>query len=54
MAEKQGKYIAEQLNGKPAQEFTFQGIGMLAYIGGFKAVTDLKAFKDRGQFRSRC
>jgi len=48
VAEREGRYLANQLNGKDSAPFEYQGLGMLAFIGDFKAVSDLAAFKDSG------
>lgn len=53
VAERQGRYIATCLNeiakvGSPSKPFTFKSMGMLAYIGGYKALSDLPEFKLKG------
>jgi len=52
VATQQGKYLATALNrlaiGKPAAPFRYRHLGMLAYIGGNRALADLENFKGRG------
>lgn len=52
VAQQQGKYLADALNcrarGKPVEPFRYRHLGMLAYIGGNRALADLEAFKGRG------
>lgn len=52
VAQQQGKYLARALNrraqGKPVEPFRYKHLGMLAYIGGNRALADLEAFKGRG------
>ncbi|XP_054714965.1 uncharacterized protein LOC129224525 [Uloborus diversus] len=52
VAERQGRYLANLLisleNGKEQKPFHFQSSGMLAYIGDYKALTDLPDFKTQG------
>ena len=52
VAQQQGKYLAHSLNRlamhKEVQPFHYKNLGMLAYIGGRKALADLAAFKGRG------
>ncbi|KAK3596266.1 hypothetical protein CHS0354_038884 [Potamilus streckersoni] len=49
LAEKQGRYLAEQLNGKgEGKPFKFRSRGMLAYIGQYQGLTDLPEFKLQG------
>ena len=43
VAERQGKWLAKYLNGKTKQEFQFSNMGMLAYIGGYSALSDLQS-----------
>ncbi|KAI1703595.1 pyridine nucleotide-disulfide oxidoreductase domain-containing protein [Ditylenchus destructor] len=54
VAERQGRYLANRLNklalNQPVQPFTFQSMGMLAYIGDYEALSDLKEFKLKGIF----
>ncbi|XP_055950566.1 uncharacterized protein LOC129984664 isoform X2 [Argiope bruennichi] len=49
VAERQGRYLAKSLNslekGENIKPFNFQSSGMLAYIGDYKALTDLPEFK---------
>lgn len=52
VAERQGRYLAQQLNrkarGKTISPFHHINMGMLAYIGGRKALADLPHVKGRG------
>ncbi|KAG8175324.1 hypothetical protein JTE90_002869 [Oedothorax gibbosus] len=52
VAERQGRYLAQTLNdlekGTEPKPFSFQSSGMLAYIGDYKALTDLPDFKIQG------
>jgi len=54
VAERQGRYVAQELNleaasGKKIEKpFKHQSMGMLAYIGGYKALSDLPDFKLKG------
>jgi NADH:ubiquinone reductase (non-electrogenic) len=52
VAQQQGKYLAHALNrfaqGKKIDPFHYRHLGMLAYIGGNKALADLQAYKGRG------
>jgi NADH:ubiquinone reductase (non-electrogenic) len=52
VAQQQGKYLAKALTrrarGKPVEPFQYHHLGMLAYVGGNKALADLKNFKGRG------
>jgi len=50
VAEREGQYVAQSLNADPslAKPFKFTSMGMLAYVGGFKAVTDTPAAKFSG------
>ncbi|GFU12912.1 internal alternative NAD(P)H-ubiquinone oxidoreductase A2, mitochondrial [Nephila pilipes] len=52
VAERQGRYLAKSLNILQKKEqvkpFCFQSSGMLAYIGDYKALTDLPEFKVQG------
>lgn len=54
VAQQEGKYIAHQLNrmakGKPAEPFQYKNLGMLAYIGGNRALADLPNVKGGGYF----
>ena len=55
-AERQGRYLAKALNqvsspGNPAPEpFVFKPWGMLAYVGGYKAIHDLPVDKSQGMW----
>lgn len=52
VAERQGRYLAKSLNnlekGQDISPFHFKSAGMLAYIGDYKALTDLPEFKTQG------
>lgn len=52
VAEQQGAYLAKALNrerqGKQVPSFKYRHKGMLAYVGGGKALADLAAFKGKG------
>ncbi len=52
VAEQQGAYLAKAFNseqrGKRIHEFKYRHKGMLAYIGGGKAIADLSVFKGKG------
>lgn len=53
-AERQGRYLASALGHKPTNEklepdaFEFKPWGMLAYVGGYKALTDTPVAKSQG------
>jgi len=52
VAQQQGKYLARSLNrvarGKAAAPFAYHHLGMLAYIGGNRALADLDSYKWSG------
>ena len=52
VAQQQGKYLAHALTrrarNKPVERFQYHHLGMLAYVGGNRALADLKNFKGRG------
>lgn len=52
VAQQAGAYLAKQFNrrakNKPVEPFTFKQLGMLAYIGGNRAVADFKSHKSHG------
>ena len=52
VAQQQGKYLAgvltQRARGRHVQSFQYHHLGMLAYIGGNRALADLKSFKGRG------
>jgi len=52
VAQQQGKYLADALtrrtSGRRVTQFRYRNLGMLAYVGGNKALADLKNFKGRG------
>ena len=56
VAERQGRYIAKSLGHVPSPdsptppEFAFQSWGMLAYVGGYRAIHDTKMDKSRGRW----
>ena len=53
-AERQGKYLARALGHQPTNEkpqpdpFVFKPWGMLAYVGGYRALTDTPMAKSQG------
>jgi len=53
-AERQGKYLAQALGHEPTNEkpqpdpFVFKPWGMLAYVGGYRALTDTPVAKSQG------
>ena len=53
VAQQQGKYLARSLNaiarGVAPEPFRYRHLGMLAYIGGNRALADLQNFKGRGR-----
>lgn len=52
VAQQQGKYLAKSLTrrarNKQVEPFEYRHLGMLAYVGGSKALADLEAVKGRG------
>lgn len=52
VAERQGKWLASYLNGKTTKDFQFTNFGMLAYVGGYSGLSDLRShlFKFKGFF----
>ncbi len=52
VAQQQGKYLGRALTrlarGTPPAPFRYRNLGMLAYVGGNRALADLQAFKGRG------
>lgn len=52
VAEQQGRYLAKAFRlraaGKPVPPFVYKPMGMLAYVGGNRAVADLPGIKGRG------
>jgi len=52
VAQQQGKYLARALtrrtHNQPVEPFHYKHLGMLAYIGGNRALADLNAYKGRG------
>jgi NADH:ubiquinone reductase (non-electrogenic) len=52
VAEQQGRYLAkafhQRLKGKPVMPFVYKPMGMLAYVGGNRAVADLPGVKGSG------
>ena len=53
VAERQGRYLAKQLanihSGRQPDPFVYKPWGMLAYIGGYKALTDTPVAKSQGK-----
>jgi NADH:ubiquinone reductase (non-electrogenic) len=54
VAEQQGLYLAKafraRAKGKPVPLFTYKNMGMLAYVGGHRAIADLPSVKGSGFF----
>lgn len=56
VAERQGRYLAKTLDHAPPSgkglppEFEFKGWGMLAYVGGYRAIHDTKLDKSQGEW----
>ena len=52
VAQQKGKYLAKSFNrvsrGKPVRAFVYRHMGMMTYIGGRRALADLKIIKGRG------
>ncbi len=52
VAQQQGKYLATALTRlarkQPVEPFRYRHLGMLAYVGGNRALADLEAYKGRG------
>jgi NADH:ubiquinone reductase (non-electrogenic) len=52
VAQQEGEFLAKHLNriarGKPAKEFKYRHMGMLAYIGDRRALADTKYIKGKG------
>jgi NADH:ubiquinone reductase (non-electrogenic) len=52
VAQQQGKYLAGALTryarNRPVRPFRYRHLGMLAYIGGNRALADLEAYKGAG------
>jgi len=52
VAQQEGKYLARLLNnsaaGKPQRPFRYRHFGMLAYVGGNRALADLRKIKGKG------
>ena len=52
VAQQEGRYMARQFNrmakGKPREPFQYKNLGMLAYIGGNRALADLPNVKGSG------
>ncbi len=55
VAERQGQYLAKALGHVPTsdkplpEEFVFKPWGMLAYVGGYKAIHDTPIDKSQGR-----
>lgn len=47
-AERQGKYLAKALSSEQPEPFVFKPWGMLAYVGGYKALHDTPMGKSQG------
>ena len=58
VAERQGRYLAKQLanihSGEQYHPFVYKPWGMLAYIGGYKALTDTPVAKSQGMYSVSC
>ena len=52
VAQQEGKYLARALGkrarGLPVEPLSYRHLGMLAYVGGNKALADLEVYKGRG------
>jgi NADH dehydrogenase FAD-containing subunit len=52
VAQQEGKYLAKALTrrarNQPVEPFQYKHLGMLAYIGGDRALADLESVKGRG------
>lgn len=48
VANQEGKYVARILNGKTTAPFKYNHMGMLAYVGGSKALVDLPQVRTSG------
>ena len=48
VAEKQGRYLASALSQRDPPKFQFRQLGMLTYIGEYRAVTETPYAKQRG------
>ncbi len=52
VAQQEGNYLAKSLTRlarkQPTEPFRYRHLGMLAYVGGNRALSDLQAFKGRG------
>lgn len=49
VAQQQGLFLAKMLNiGRKEEKFTFKNLGMLAYVGGGKALADTPQYKSSG------
>ena len=58
-AERQGRYLAQALTDVATKKeepkpFVFKPWGMLAYVGGYKAIHDLPVDKSQGTCLSLC
>ena len=47
-AERQGRYLAKALSSEQPEPFVFKPWGMLAYVGGYKALHDTPMGKSQG------
>ncbi len=56
MAEGQGRYLARELTAiaksglEVSEPYSFKSMGMLAYVGGYRGVSDLPDWKITGSF----
>ena len=48
VANQQGIWLAKHLDGRVKDPFTFKNRGMLAYVGGMRALVDLPTFRSSG------
>ena len=48
VAEREGRYLAQALNESDPKPFVFKSSGMLAYVGGYKALHDTPVSKSQG------
>ena len=49
VAERQGLYVAKYLNGTMSEPFSHKSLGMLTYLGGYEALSDLPDIKLKGK-----
>ncbi|XP_064620775.1 probable NADH dehydrogenase [Lineus longissimus] len=48
VAERQGRFLANQLSKNTDEPFVYKSLGMMAYIGGYSALTEVPKVKLRG------